>query len=326
MHRFLSFWLCAAALALCSWAAQAAEPLRLLMPEPHGPLYRAIYAGIEKGWFKEEGVEMVFMPIPGGAVNMLPQLTQGVGDIAWAGGYTVLQARAKGVPVVGIASGASESQWSLISHKDANIRTPADLKGKTIGVVAFSSATYFMAQALLRSGKLGEADVNIRPIGLGGPALLSQKQVDAYIWFKTQGLALQAKGAQVNVMDLDPYIPLPQDLTLATESTVEKRRDDIKSYLKVLKRAEAFVRDPKNDAESDAFLAKYAPEAVQDPTYLKVVEQEERDRSARDRSRNWRWGSTDPKRLEASQDFLFDLRVIERKTPVGAMFTDSLLP
>lgn len=171
-------------------SAYALEPFKLLMPEPHGSTFRAIYAGIEKGWFKEEGLEIQFLPIPGGAVNLVPQLSQGAGDVAWAGGYTVIQSRARGVPVLGIQSAASESLWTLIAHKDAGIKTPADLKGKTIGVVAFSSATHFMAQALLKAGKLTEGDVNIRPIGMGGPALIAEKQIDAYIWFKAQGLAL----------------------------------------------------------------------------------------------------------------------------------------
>jgi len=324
--RGLVRWLAAALLGIAVQPVLALEPFKLLMPEPHGSTFRAIYAGIEKGWFKEEGLEIVFLPIPGGAINLVPQLAQGAGDIAWAGGYTVIQARSRGVPVVGINSASAESLWCLITHRESGIRLPADLKGKTIGVLGFSSATHFMAQALLRAGKLGEGDTNLRPIGLGGPALISQKQIDGYIWFRSQGMALQAKGAPVAVMDLDPHIPLPQDLMLATEANIAKRREAFKGYLRVLKRASDYGLDPKTTPEFDKYQAKYAPQTVQDTVYLQALNEETRERGERDRAKTWRWGSTDPKRLEAAQDFLFELKVIDRKTPVAAMYTDGLLP
>lgn len=322
--RTVFSWLVAGLLSLASLSAAALEPFKLLMPAPHGHTFRSIYTGIEKGWFKEEGLEIVFLPVPGGAVNLVPQLSQGAGDIAWAGGYTVIQARARGVPVVGVHSASAESLWALITHKDANIRRPADLKGKTVGVVAFSSATHFMMQALLAAGGLTESDVSIRPVGMGGPALISQKQIDAYIWFRSQAASLKAKGAPVDLMPLDPHIPLPQDLMLATEEGIKKRRKAFESYMRVLKRADAYALDPKNDAEIDGYQAKYAPQTVHDKADLKVLSQEVRDRAARDRAQNWTWGSTDPARLEAAQALLLKLKVIPKATPVSAMYTNDL--
>jgi NitT/TauT family transport system substrate-binding protein len=181
-------------------------------------------------------------------------------------------------------------------------------------------------QALLKAGGLTESDVNIRPVGLGGPALISQRQIDAYIWFRSQAMALQAKGSPVTAMDLDPHIPLPQDLMLATESNIEKRREALRGYLRVLSRVEIFGRDPNNEAEMDQHQAKYAPQTVQDTVFVRALSQEVRDRGTRDRAKNWRWGATDPARLEAAQDLLYELKVVDRKTPVEKMYTNELLP
>jgi NitT/TauT family transport system substrate-binding protein len=311
---------------LAAFGASAQETLRLLMPEPHGTTFRALYTGVEKGWFKEEGIRIEFLPIPGGAINLVSVLSQGGGDIAWAGGYTIIQARARGVPIVGIQSASHESLWNLISHKDANITKPADLKGKTIGVLAFSSATHFMVQALLRSAGLKETDVTLRPIGISGPTLLSQKQIDAYVWFRTQGLYLQAKGVPVNLLAMDDYMPMPQDMILAPESLVKGKPEVVKAYLRVLKKADEYGRNPANDAEIDGYQAKYGPQTVQDTQYLRVFSKETQDRAKRDVAKNYRWGFTDPKRLEAAQEALLQLKVIERKTAVEAMFTNGLLP
>jgi NitT/TauT family transport system substrate-binding protein len=302
------------------------EKLTLLMPEPHGHTFRVVYLGIEKGWFAQEGLEIDFKTIPGGAVNIIPQLAQGAGDVGWAGGYTVIQARAKSVPILGINSASTETLWGLITRRETGIRTPKDLRGKTIGVVAFSSATHFMALALLRAGGLTEADVNLRPIGLGGAAALSQKQIDGYIWFKTQGLALETRGTPVHVLDLDQFIPVPQDLMLSTERVVRSRPDALRAYLRVLKRAADYEFTVRNYTEGDAFQAKYAPESVVDTAFLGALRTYTRARTERDQARQWRWGSTDPARLERAQDFLYDIKVIERKTAVKDMFTNELLP
>jgi NitT/TauT family transport system substrate-binding protein len=302
------------------------EKFTLLMPEAHGHTFRTVYVGIEKGWFADEGLEIDFRVVPGGAINLVPQLAQGAGDVAWAGGYTVIQARAKSVPIVGLFSASTETLWGLITLKSAGLRVPKDLKGKTIGVVAFSSATHFMALGLLRAGALGESDVNIKPIGLGGPASLSQRQIDGYVWFKTQGLALETKGTPVHVLDLDQFIPVPQDLMLTTDKLVKSRTPALKAYLKVLKMAAAYEHDPKNWEEGDTYQAKYAPESVQDKAFLKALRQYTHARTERDSAKRWRWGSTDPDRLEKAQDFLLDLKVIDRKTPVKDMYTNALLP
>jgi NitT/TauT family transport system substrate-binding protein len=319
-----------AAALLCGWlvsfGAHAQETLRLLMPEPHGTTFRALYTAVEKGWFKDENIKIDFLPIPGGAINTVAQIAQGGGDIAWAGGYTIIQARARGVPIVGIQSASAESLWNLISHKDANIQKPQDLKGKTLGVLAFSSATHFMMQALLRSAGLQDSDVTLRPIGISGPTLLAQKQIDAYIWFRTQGLALQARGVPVNLMQMDNFMALPQDMILASEPVLKAKPKLFEAYLRVLKKADEYGRNPANDLEIDGYQAKYAPQTVQDVQYLRIFSKETQDRAKRDAAKNYQWGTTDPKVLAAAQETLFQLKVIDKKTPVEQMYTNALLP
>lgn len=309
--------------------AQPKKPLEkftLLLPEPHGHTFRTVYIGMEKGWFAAEGLEIDFKVVPGGAVNLVPQLAQGAGDVAWAGGYTVIQARAKGAPIVGIFSASTETLWGLITLRGANITTPKDLKGKTVGVVAFSSATHFMALALLKAGGLTDQDVNLKPIGLGGPASLAAKQIDGYVWFKTQGLALETRGTAVHVLDLDQFVPLPQDLMLTTEKVAKTRPQALRSYLRVLKKVSDWEFESTHWAEGDTYQAKWAPETVQDKAFLAALRKYNHARTERDMKRKWRWGSTDSERLERAQDFLRELKVVEKKTPVKAMYTNEFLP
>jgi NitT/TauT family transport system substrate-binding protein len=315
-----------AALPAPSRAAKPLEKFTLLLPTPHDHTYRLAYIALEKGWFRDEGLDIEWNIVPGGAVNIVPQLAQGAGDVAWAGGYTVIQARAKGAPALAIMGASTETLWGLISHKAAGIQKPADLKGKTIGVVAFSSATHFMAKALLKAGGLTEADVDLKPVGMGGPASLAHRQIDAYIWFKPQGLALQLRGTPVDVLDLDPYVPLPQDFMLTTDRVARTRPEALRGYLRALKKAYEHDFDPKNWEENNGYQARWAPESVQDKRFLKALREFTHAGTERDIAKGWRWGFIDAERIDKAQDFLHEIKVIDRKVPVEEMFSNAFLP
>jgi hypothetical protein len=113
---------------------------------------------------------------------------------------------------------------------------------------------------------------------------------------------------------------------LTTEKVARGRPEAIRGYLRALRKAYEHDADSRHWAENDAHQAKWAPESVQDRAYLKALREFTHARTERDRARGWRWGSTFPDRIEKAQDFLFDLKVIEKKTPVKAMYTDEFLP
>src|SRR5262249_33802460 len=132
--------------------------------------------------------------------------------------------------------------------------------------------------------------------------------------------------ATVEVLDADRFIALPQDLILTSESQIARRRAVLMGYLKVLKRATEYDRDPAHQAEGDAFQAKYAPETVEDRQYLTVIREEIAARYRRDQAKGWRWGEILAERLRTAQDFLYEIKVINKKTPVDKMYDNSLLP
>ena len=56
----------------------------------------------------------------------------------------------------------------LVAREDANIQTPADLKGKTISVMSFQDTTYYALLGLLASAGLRKPYVNIQSAGPSG--------------------------------------------------------------------------------------------------------------------------------------------------------------
>ena len=84
-----------------------------------------------KGFFSREGIHMEIVPIEGGAANMVVALTKGTVDITRTATPYLIQDVLNGSDNVAILGETATPIYSLIVKPE--VRTFADLKGKTIG-------------------------------------------------------------------------------------------------------------------------------------------------------------------------------------------------
>jgi NitT/TauT family transport system substrate-binding protein len=112
----------------------AAQPLRRVtvqldwVPEPeHGGLYQAL----ARGFYREEGLDVVLVPGGPGA-QVMPSVATGKADIAQADSTTTLLQQAEGVPLLQFAAVFQDAPLGILVHADSKVQTFADLQGKTI--------------------------------------------------------------------------------------------------------------------------------------------------------------------------------------------------
>ena len=112
----------------------AAQPLRRVnvqldwVPEPeHGGLYQAL----ARGFYREEGLEVILVPGGPGA-QVMPSVATGKADIAQADSTTTLLQQAEGVPLLQFAAVFQDAPLGILVHADSKVQTFADLQGKTI--------------------------------------------------------------------------------------------------------------------------------------------------------------------------------------------------
>lgn len=150
-------------------------------------VYAPLYVGIERGYFKDEGITIESLPIQGGSEAVV-QLAAGNFDAALGGaGAGLFNAAARGVSFAIVAPMHSErppdSSPLVISAKRANeIKNIADLKGKKVSINATGAATeYWLAQALAKGG-LTINDVQLTTVPFPQvPAALESGSLDAGI-------------------------------------------------------------------------------------------------------------------------------------------------
>lgn len=95
--------------------------------------FAGFFAAREKGFFKEEGLDVNLMPA--GDQSPIQVVQSGAADFGTTWIADLLTAREKGIPVVHIAQFFQKSGFTLVALKSSNIKDLCkDMKGKSVGV------------------------------------------------------------------------------------------------------------------------------------------------------------------------------------------------
>jgi NitT/TauT family transport system substrate-binding protein len=114
-------------------SAAAADALTLQLKWVTQGQFVGYYVALAKGFYKAEGLDVTIKP-GGPDINPDQVLAGGGADVVIDWMPSALAAREKGVPIVNIAQVFQHSGMELSCRVDSGIKTPADFKGKTLGV------------------------------------------------------------------------------------------------------------------------------------------------------------------------------------------------
>jgi NitT/TauT family transport system substrate-binding protein len=129
---------------LTATAAYAADEVRLQLQWVTQAQFAGYYVALDKGYYDAEDLDVSILP--GGPDIAPPQVLAGGGADAMLNWMpSALAARERGLPVVNIAQPFKTSGLMLTCWKDTGITSPADFKGKTIGVWFFGNEYPFLS-------------------------------------------------------------------------------------------------------------------------------------------------------------------------------------
>jgi NitT/TauT family transport system substrate-binding protein len=125
-------------------AAQAADEVKLQLQWVTQAQFAGYYVALDKGYYSAEDLDVTILS--GGPDIAPPQVLAGGGaDVMLNWMPSALAAREKGLPVVNIAQPFKTSGLMLTCWKDTGIKSPADFKGKTIGVWFYGNEYPFLS-------------------------------------------------------------------------------------------------------------------------------------------------------------------------------------
>jgi NitT/TauT family transport system substrate-binding protein len=174
--------LAAVALALLAGQAAAAEKITIMVGGMEKQIYLPAKLAEQLGYLKETGLDIELLSEPAGVnaeTEMLSGAAQGV--VGFYDHTIDLQARGKMVESV-VQFSQAPGEVILVSKAAAErIKSPADFKGKTLGVTGLGSSTNFLTQYLASRAGVKYSEFTTLPVGAGSTfiAAMAQGKIDA---------------------------------------------------------------------------------------------------------------------------------------------------
>ena len=300
---------------------EAGELTHIRLPMGYIPniQYAPFYAAIEKGYFKEAGIQLEFdYSFETKGVELV-----GAGELPFAitSGDQVLLARAQGLPVTYVAAWYQQYPVSVVAKSEANVIVPQDLKGKKIGLPGLFGASYIGLRALLNAGELTEDDVTLDAIGFNQVELMASDHQDIVAGYTAnEPVQLKAMGIPVTEMRVADYAQLAANGILASEKVIAENPALVRRFVGAFLKGLQFTIDHPDDAFelSKSYIPNFSEldADVQKQVLATSIEQWKAERP----------GYSDPKAWENMQDLLLDMGLITVKQDLTKAYTNEFIP
>ena len=244
-------------------APAPAEPAPAAAPEPKAaplriaysdwPGWTALEVGIQKGWFKEAGVDVEFSWF-----DYLPSME------AFSAGKVDAVTVTNGDALVTGANGAKSKLILLMDYSNGNdkviakpgIKSLKDLKGKKIGLELTLVEHLLLLQGLKKLG-MQQSQVSLVNFRTNEtPQALASGQVDAVAaWYPTSTQALTALAGATAIWSSADVPGLIYDALAVSPQSYAQRKADWAKVAKVWYRISDYVRDPATQADAVKIMA-----------------------------------------------------------------------
>jgi NitT/TauT family transport system substrate-binding protein len=285
---------------------------------------------LNKGYFTDEGLDVTLKHgIVPDMIKLLGLGDEGV-NFAVASGDEIIPARLNDIPVKYVMTWYRQYPVAAASivGKGPTLKSPADLKGKIVGVPGPYGSTYTGLLALLKAGGLTLDDITLKSIGFTQIENLTSGQVDvAMVYAANEPVQLKEQGLEVSTLKVADYADLASNGLVTNDQTLKNDPNLVSKVVHATQRGiQETMKDPA--AALDEAL-KQVPEAggPNKDRQMKVLEETIKLMNPRegDTSAAPALGYSDPKVWSDTQDFLYDAKLITKKGNVEDMFSNLFI-
>ena len=213
-----------------SAASAGLTKIRVGYPSPSASMY-PLFVTKEAGIFEKYGLDAELVYVQG--VQMVQVHTAGQLDFTSTSGIVTLQSSVNGSDLILLANSIESHLMKVIAHP--SIATPAELKGKSIGVTRFGSLTDLALRPVLEQWKLEpNRDVSLVQIGRLSdivPAIQQRRIAAGMLSFPTSFFA--EKLGLKSLYDLsESGIEVPTTTIAVSRAYANSHRDLVLRYMR----------------------------------------------------------------------------------------------
>lgn len=241
---------------------EAEDGLDTIRIVPWGPRFVDfidLYVGEENGYFAAAGIRIEQLAAEG-AGDAVRNVIAGNADIAMADPFSGYFAIQKGADLKGLYCPYTKNWMTLVVNTAKGIRTPADLKGKTIAITSQASTSRYNAMFLLAANGLSEDDVTMAAVGRDFASVLLGGTVDAAsTWGSINwGMFRHTKDPADIGYEIWEYdqVPGPNAVYFSDRQWLADNKDMVRRFIAALDQAKRWVA--KHPAEAAEIGSRYA--------------------------------------------------------------------
>jgi NitT/TauT family transport system substrate-binding protein len=227
------------------------------------------YVAQDRGFYKKNGLDAELLFIPS-TTTSVSSLLAGDVHVANASGGGVASAVVAGADLVMVSCYLNSLPYELIVHE--SIKTPEDLKGKSLGISRVGSASDVAARALVRGLGL-EPDKQVPIMQVGGPteraASFRTGRIAGFpsppgIIHLTQGMPFRVL---ISTADFQNRFEFPYICAATSKAYLTRQRDTVKRVLMAHIEATHFFKTRKD--ETKKIISKYS--RITNENYLEAA-------------------------------------------------------
>lgn len=283
--------------------------------------HTGLYAALEKGYYREQGLDVSIIQPSEGATGTLIAAGKGDFGVSYQEDVTYARTAADPLPIRAIAAVLQHNTSGFMSYKEKNITSPKDFEGKTYAGWG-SPGEEKVIKAVMKN--IGADFSKVKMISLDGQDFfaLAKTTLDfTWEYYAWAGIKAKTMNFPVNfipVTEFEEALDFYTPVLIASEATIKEKPELVKKFMVATEKGYDFAIKHSDDAA--AILGKYAPEY--DLQFLKESQKWIADKYTDDAPR---WGVMDERRWDAYTKFMMDNKLIDKNMDAKEAFTNEFL-
>jgi ABC-type nitrate/sulfonate/bicarbonate transport system substrate-binding protein len=195
-------------------------------------LHSAVWIAEQKGLFRKHGIDAEVIVVGQGGTAGISALLANDIQMTSSAGDSLVNAALHGGETVMIAGVVNKGLQRIMTRPE--IKTPADLKGKKVGVTRIGAVSHSVLLMILRRWNMSPTDVQILQVGTSPNMLASLDKggLDAAVITIPSMFVAEDRGYKVLLDLADTDIYYLQTMIATTRSYIKNNRDKTLRFLK----------------------------------------------------------------------------------------------
>lgn len=284
------------------------------------------YVAAQKGYFAEEGLEVVFdYNFENDVVQRAATWPESAVAFATASGTSTLLARQQGIPVKTVMTLYQEFPVVFFAKSETGLKSAADLAGKTVGIPGNFGESLYGLLAVRYANQLDESAFTVQEIGFTqAQAVLEDKVPVAIGYAMNEPVILRQQGEEVDVLRVADVYNLAANGIVVAERLIAEDPELVRGFVAAANRG---LRDTlDNPDEAYEISLGFIPEAqLGDPTLQRQVLQESLPYWYSERTTAEGLGFTDAEVWTRTEEFMRAAGLLPGPVEVAEAFTNEFI-